>query len=67
MSNFYEELDIVFDKLYEIYGLTDELINYKSNILVAYEKERGYRYAYTHISSKKIFVDENGYVTLMEK
>jgi hypothetical protein len=63
MSNFYEELDIVFDELYEIHGLIDELINYKSIILLVYEKER----AYTHISSKKIFVDENGYVTLMEK
>lgn len=66
MSNFYEELDNIFDKLYELHGLTDELINHKSTILVAYEKERGYRYAHTNqsISCKKISIDENGYVKL---
>jgi hypothetical protein len=60
MSNFYEEFDNIFDKLYELHGLTDELINHKSTILVAYEKENWYRYTHMgrSMNYKKISIDE---------
>jgi hypothetical protein len=66
MSNFYEQLDIIFDRLCKIHGMDDELIAYKSEILTAYEKERGYRYEYIYrdVRDKKIYIDENGYVKL---
>jgi hypothetical protein len=66
MSNFYEQLDIIFDRLYKAHDLDDELIAYKSEILTAYEKERGYRYEYIYrdVRDKKIYIDQNGYVKL---
>jgi hypothetical protein len=66
MSNFYEQLDIIFDRLYKAHDLDDELIAYKSEILTAYEKEHGYRYEYIYrdVRDKKICIDENGYVKL---
>jgi hypothetical protein len=64
--NFYEMLDIIFDKLYALHGFTDDLIDCKSDILTAYEKERGYSYKYIYksVRDKKIYIDENGYVRL---
>jgi hypothetical protein len=66
MSNFYEQLDIFFDRLYEAHGLIDELIKCKSEILTAYENERGYRYEYVYrcVRDKQICIDDNGYVKL---
>lgn len=61
MDNFYEHIDIVFDNLYEKFGLTDELIKYKNDILVAYENKKPYHN--THLKAKKHFhIDENGYI-----
>ena len=64
MCNFYEQLDIVFDKMYEKYGLNNELIQLKSCILSAYDEEYGYIYehVYRSIRSRSVYIDENGYV-----
>jgi hypothetical protein len=62
--NFYEQLDIVFDKLIEKYGLTDELIECKGDLLHIYENEHKYRSAEISkaLKVKHFYIDENGYV-----
>jgi hypothetical protein len=66
MIDFYEMLDIIFDKLYEMHGLNDDIIDCKAEILRAYEKERRYRheFIYRDVRDKQICVDENGYAYL---
>ncbi len=66
MTDFYEMLDIIFDKLYEMHGLSDDIIDCKAEILRAYDKERGYRYEFIFrdVRNKQICVDENGYAYL---
>lgn len=60
MDNFYEHIDIIFDNLYEKYGLTDELVNYKSQLLTAYEEKKPW---YGIKAKKQHFqIDENGYI-----
>ena len=63
-TNFYEQLDIVFDKLYKKYGFNDELIGYKGDLLHIYENEHKYRSAeiLKLIQPKHFYIDENGYV-----
>lgn len=62
--NFYEQLDIVFDQLYEKYGLTDELMQFKSDLLYVYDNERGWRSAelLKLIKPKRWYIDERGRV-----
>ncbi len=62
--NFYEQLDIVFNYLYEKYGLIDELIEHKQNLIHVYENERGYRSAAIGklLKPKHFYIDENGYI-----
>lgn len=63
-TNFYEQLDIVFDKLYDKYGSTDELMGYKNDLIDIYENENSYRCAelLKYIKPKQFYIDENGYV-----
>lgn len=62
--NFYEQLDIVFDKLYEKHGLTQELMHFKSDLLYVYNNEQGWRSAeiLKLIKPKRWYIDEKGYV-----
>ena len=64
MIEFYEQLDIVFDKLYEMYGFNDDIIQYKSNIITAYDKERGYRHEFVmkSVKQKHWYIDDQGYI-----
>lgn len=61
-ESFYEQMDMVFDRLYEKYGLTDELIGYKSDLLHIYDNENAYRSAHILklIKPKQWYVDETG-------
>ena len=63
-ENFYEQLDMVFDRLYEKLGLTDELIGYKNDLLHIYENENAYRCAHIlkAIKPKHWYIDEAGYI-----
>ena len=36
---FYQQIDIIFDNLFEKYGYTDELLEYKSKLIEVYESE----------------------------
>jgi hypothetical protein len=62
IESFYEQLDVIFDDLYNEYGLIDELIQYKHVLISAYEKEHSYRNAYNTQKEKNWYIDENGYV-----
>ncbi len=63
-ESFYEQLDIVFEKIYNKYGLTDNLINHKQLLIQFYEKENSYRTAhiFKDTCNKHYYIDENGYV-----
>ena len=63
-TNFYQQIDALFDKLYEKFGFTDEIIEYKQILLRVYEKENHYRNAvkFKHIKPKEFYIDENGYI-----
>lgn len=61
MDNFYEHIDIIFDDLYEKYGFTMELMNYKSQLLTAYEGEKPWLYG-TKPKKQHFQIDENGYI-----
>jgi hypothetical protein len=64
-TNFYEQLDIVFDKLYEKYGFEDNIIDYKQKLLKLYDLENEYR---NHkINDMEVYVDENGYIKTKNK
>ena len=67
MDNFYEHIDIIFDSLYEKFGLTNELITYKSELLSYYENEKSYRHAFSYIKNteKHFRIDENGCIRSM--
>ena len=62
MDNFYEHIDIIFDNLYEKFGLTDELIKYKSQLLTSYKNTRPYQHTYIHKNNteKHFYIDECG-------
>lgn len=62
METFYEKIDDVFDKLYDNYGYTEDLIKHKQDLLEIYEKESSYRsdHIFKNIKSKKFYIDENG-------
>jgi hypothetical protein len=36
---FYQQIDIIFDNLFQKYGYTDELMEYKSTLIDVYESE----------------------------
>ena len=61
---FYKTIDDVFDSLYEKYGRSDELINFKEKLLYAYENED--KYHSTSLLKKLVpshfKIDENGCV-----
>ena len=58
MENFYEHLNIIFDFLENKYGLTKELIIYKSKLIEVYNKKNYYNnYKYSNIT-----INENGYI-----
>lgn len=61
-ENFYEQMDMVFDRLYEKFGLTDELMGYKNDILHIYENENAYKSAHLLklIKPKQWYIDETG-------
>lgn len=63
-TNFYEQIDMVFDKLIEKYGLTNEIISYKDDLLDIYENENKYRSAeiLKAIKVRHWIIDENGYI-----
>lgn len=64
-TNFYEQLDIVFDKLYEKYGFEDNIIDYKQKLLKLYDLENEYR---NHkVNNIDVYIDENGYVKTKNK
>jgi len=60
MDNFYEHIDIIFDNLYEKFGITDELVKYKSQLLSSYENEKGC--PYKNKSQKYFQIDKDGYI-----
>jgi hypothetical protein len=62
MTSFYEVIDTVFNKLYDKYGLTDEIIEMKEGLLHIYENENAYRSAeiLKQIKPKHWFIDETG-------
>lgn len=64
VETFYEQIDIVFDRLYEKYGLTDELIQHKQDLLEIYDKENEYRckHIMDKLKVRHFYIDENGYV-----
>lgn len=61
-ENFYEQMDMVFDRLYEKYGLTDELMGYKNDLLHIYQNENAYKSAHILklIKPKQWYIDETG-------
>lgn len=61
-KNFYEQIDMVFDSLYEKYGFIDDIIQYKQDLLEIYENENSYRSAdiLKMIKPKNFYIDENG-------
>lgn len=63
-ESFYEQLDIVFDKMYEKYGLTDDLIDHKQMLMQLYDKKNNYRTAHIFKDNKNFnfYIDEDGYV-----
>jgi hypothetical protein len=64
-TNFYEQLDIIFDKLYEKYGFEDNIIDYKQKLLKLYDIENEYR---NHkVNNIDLYIDENGYVKTKNK
>jgi hypothetical protein len=64
-TNFYEQLDIIFDKLYEKYGFEDNIIDYKQKLLKLYDIENEYR---NHkVINIDLYIDENGYVKTKNK
>lgn len=64
-TNFYQQLDIVFDKLYEKYGFEDNIIDYKQKLLKLYDLENEYR---NHkVNNIDVYIDENGYVKTKNK
>jgi hypothetical protein len=64
--NFYEQLDIVFEKLYTKFGLSKDIIQLKEDLLYVYENENQWRCddLLRAIKPKKWYVDSNGYVQL---
>lgn len=36
---FYQQIDIIFDNLFQKYGYTDELLEYKNKLIEVYESE----------------------------
>lgn len=63
MVNFYEELDIVFNRLIESkQEIFEDLVQVKSDIISAYEKANGYEgKQIAKVLKKKNFqIDENG-------
>lgn len=61
MDNFYEHIDIIFDNLYEKYGLSEELIKFKNQLLTVYEENKP-RYNYIKPKKQHFQIDENGYI-----
>ena len=61
-ESFYEQMDMVFDKLYEKFGLTDELMGYKNDLLHIYDNENAYKSAHILklIKPKQWYIDETG-------
>jgi len=61
-TNFYEQLDTVFDILYERYGFIDDIINLKSDLLYVYENENSWKSQalLKLIKPKQWYIDENG-------
>ena len=56
----------IFDKLYDKYGLNDDIIEFKNKLLILYNDENSYRITKRN-PNKEIYVDENGYVKLIDK
>jgi hypothetical protein len=63
-ESFYEQLDVVFDKMYEKYGFTDDLIHHKQLLIALYDKENSYRTSHIFKETKvqQFYIDENGYI-----
>lgn len=63
-TDFYQQIDMVFDRLIETYGLNDDIITYKSDLLDIYENENKYKSAaiLKAIKVKHWIIDENGYI-----
>ena len=61
---FHQHIDIEFDKLFEKYGLTDELINAKSKILKVYDSESYMmsKYILDKIKVRHFQIDREGVV-----
>jgi len=62
MTEFYEKLDDLFDKINEKIGIDDDLLIHKNSIIDAYEKERGDRvdYLLKLIKPKSFIINEKG-------
>lgn len=61
-DNFYEQLDMVFDKLVEKYGFEDSILHYKQSLLKIYENENSYKTEHISKSVKGKFyiIDKDG-------
>ena len=59
---FYEELNNVFEKLFDKYGFEDDIIQYKQCIISAYQNENCIRneYILNKIKPKTFLIDKNG-------
>jgi hypothetical protein len=63
-TDFYEQIDMVFDRLIETYGLNDDIISYKGDLLDIYQNENKYKSAeiLKAIKVRHWVIDENGYI-----
>jgi hypothetical protein len=61
-KNFYEQIDMVFDRLLEKYGFERDLIQYKQDLLDIYDNENSYRSAdiLKSLEIKHFYIDDNG-------
>jgi len=65
--NLYETIDTVFDELFNLYGLTDKLIQMKGEILNVYENEAKYKSneILKIITPKTFYIDRDGMCVLV--
>jgi len=61
---YYETIDTIFDKLVELYGINKDLIEFKEELIDAYEKSkgRGSCNILDKLEMRRFKINQNGYI-----